>query len=311
MDFDITSGDYRLDVYEILSEEEDDIFYGADLSNLSGLFRMITNELDIDIELPPINNKYLASLGSVVYLNSATRQQTRGYIHGDSAKVAYVMLKYIFSILSDEELVREIIAAFDDDEEGEDRLDGAIGEIIRNISENPYDAIAAIAELCNPAEYPVRTLDYGKELEGSFAKVQYSQYWTKQQADFVADNLDNYIDSILKLLGLKPAGEILRDKVGELYSNETLTSIVTGIRGFLEDMDEDDKILKVLDVDISPWDEIDVGHDWGFVDGDKEGFLASLCAALSPLNNAIGLFLADMDYTIMDGEITVKGYNGY
>jgi hypothetical protein len=75
--------------------------------------------------------------------------------------------------------------------------------------------------------------------------------------------------------------------------------------------DEDDKILKVLDVDISPWDEIDVGHDWGFVDGDKEGFLASLCAALSPLNNAIGLFLADMDYTIMDGEITVKGYNGY
>jgi hypothetical protein len=311
VDFDITSGDYRLDVYEILSEEEDDIFYGADLSNLSGLFRMITNELDIDIELPPINNKYLASLGSVVYLNSATRQQTRGYIHGDSAKVAYVMLKYIFSILSDEELVREIIAAFDDDEEGEDRLDGAIGEIIRNISENPYDAIAAIAELCNPAEYPVRTLDYGKELEGSFAKVQYSQYWTKQQADFVADNLDNYIDSILKLLGLKPAGEILRDKVGELYSNETLTSIVTGIRGFLEDMDEDDKILKVLDVDISPWDEIDVGHDWGFVDGDKEGFLASLCAALSPLNNAIGLFLADMDYTIMDGEITVKGYNGY
>jgi hypothetical protein len=111
-------------VYEILSEEEDDIFYGADLSNLSGLFRMITNELDIDIELPPINNKYLASLGSVVYLNSATRQQTRGYIHGDSAKVAYVMLKYIFSILSDEELVREIIAAFDDDEEGDDKLDG-------------------------------------------------------------------------------------------------------------------------------------------------------------------------------------------
>ena len=64
-------------------------------------------------------------------------------------------------------------------------------------------------------------------------------------------------------------------------------------------------------MDITPWYDVDYGYDWGFEDGDKDAFLRALCDALSPLNNAIGLFLADMDYNIMDGEITIKGYNGY
>lgn len=314
VDFNITDGEYAFDIYEMLSEEEDDILYGADLSNINGLLEMITRRLEINLELPTINNKYFASLGSVVYLNSATRQQTRGYVQGDSAKVAYVILRYIFNILSDEDKVREILAAFSDDEDGEDdedKLEGTVGEIVRNIGANPEDAIAAIVELCNPVEYEVRPLDYGMELEGSYAKVQYSQFWTREQANFIEQNLDTYIDNVLKLFGLKPAGELLRDTLGELYTNDTLTSVITGIRDALLDFDDDGKLMKVLDVDITAWLDVDEGHDWGFTVGDKDAFLTTLCEALSPLNNAVGLFLADMDYNIMDGEITLKGYNGY
>lgn len=307
IDFDIANGEYAFDAFEMLSEEEDDILYGADLSSINGILKMVLKQMEIDVELPPINNKYFASLGSVVYLNSATRQQTRGYIQGDSAKVAYVILRYIFNILSDEELVRAILG----EEEGEDKLDGTIGDIVRNIGNSPEDAIAAIVELCNPVEYDVRGFDYGGPFEGEYPKVQYSQYWTKQQAKFITDHLDTYIDNILKLLGLKPAGELLREKLGELYTNDTLTNIILGARDALESLDSDGKILKVLDVDITPWYDVDYGYDWGFEDGDKDAFLRALCDALSPLNNAIGLFLADMDYNIMDGEITIKGYNGY
>lgn len=314
IDFNITDGTYDFDVYEMLSEDEDGILYGADLSSLTGLVKILTNFLDVDVELPPINSKYLASLGTVVQLDSATRNLTRYYIMGDSAKVSYVALKYIFELLGNEDFIKAVIEEFGDEEDLEDideKLNGTIGDIARNIAANPYDAIAAIAELCNPVEYEVRSLDYGNPLDGEFAKVTYSQYWTKQQATYVSDHLDEYINDILKLFGMKPAGEILREKLGELYTNDTLTSLIIGAREALDELDEDDKILTVLDVDISPWDEIEEGYDWGFADGDKDGFLAALCAALSPLNNAVGLFLADMDYTIMDGEITVKGYNGY
>jgi hypothetical protein len=322
IDFNITEENIAINLYDMLSEEEGDILYNADLSSINGLMQILLDQLDVQAELPSLNNKNLASLGDVVQMDSATRSLTRYYISGDSVKVTYILLNYIFNILGNEEFVTDLLGAFEDDEEPTEpenptepeepaEIDESILAIIRAIASSPEDAIAAIVELCNPVDYSMRTLDYGNPLEAGYAKVQYSQYWTRDQAKYISDNLDDYIDNILKLLGLPTAGDFLRQKLGELYTNETLTTAIITIRDALTGIGSADKILPILDIDISSWEGIEEGHDWGITDGDKDSFLNVLCDALSPLNNAVGLFLADMDYTIMDGQITANGYNGY
>ncbi|MDR1628870.1 MAG: hypothetical protein LBS36_01450, partial [Oscillospiraceae bacterium] len=305
--FGIADKTMQLSIYDSLSEEPDDLLYRADLSSFNGLLQVLLKAADINAELPPINNSNLASLGKLVQKDSATTALTRYYISGDSVKVTHMLLEYLFTIMGDEALFGEILAAIEEDE----TLDEGLSEVFKAIGKSPKDAIAAIVELCNPVEYPLRKLNYGNPLATTQTKVQYSDLWSREHARHITDNLDGYIDNLLNLFGLPAAGELLRETFGELYTNRTLTSVVTGLRDALTDISSSEKILKILNIDISSWQDVEEGHDWGIADGDKDAFLETLCEALSPLNNAIGLFLADRDYTLMDSQITLKGYNGY
>ena len=66
-----------------------------------------------------------------------------------------------------------------------------------------------------------------------------------------------------------------------------------------EDEDEDDEsaildiILQNLGIDFSAWDQYDENYDWGFEDGDREGFMNALYTLLAPLTPVLTTLLAD------------------
>jgi hypothetical protein len=89
-----------------------------------------------------------------------------------------------------------------------------------------------------------------------------------------------------------------------------------------EDEDEDDEsaildiILQNLGIDFSAWDQYDENYDWGFEDGDREGFMNALYTLLAPLTPVLTTLLADNNLNLIVGKnnnpfLALNGYKGY
>ena len=69
-------------------------------------------------------------------------------------------------------------------------------------------------------------------------------------------------------------------------------------------------ILGIVGIDLSSWDEVTEGYNWGFEDGDKDGFAAALTKALTPFTPILATVLADQDLEVL-GVVKANGYPGY
>ncbi|MBR5825942.1 MAG: hypothetical protein IKY78_02540 [Clostridia bacterium] len=127
----------------------------------------------------------------------------------------------------------------------------------------------------------------------------------------------------------------LRDMLAPmLYSNSLLTQLVTKLYSFLQGEDIE-KFVSLLDIDLSPagvsqslkdvkygsvasqlsnlksWEYLNKDAvNWGFTDGDREGFISALSAALSPAEELLGMLLAGGKITLLDS-IEFYGSDGY
>ena len=175
-----------------------------------------------------------------------------------------------------------------------------------------------------------KVLDYTWSF-GDFtaAQVTYTPNLGRDKYQRVVDGIDDLINEFIAEGGKhKTVKEALAP---ELYSNALVTELVCGLYGMFEG--EEMKALgEIMGLSLTPAgfaNELGAGFssakytlsrsakwsnikyiNWGFKDGNKNGFRKALCAALSPLEDLLVMLLAEGKVTVL-GAIDIYGSNGY
>lgn len=152
--------------------------------------------------------------------------------------------------------------------------------------------------------------------------------WTREMAAELAENLTQFINDMLYLLGLEFNGIKISDfntlmyalLGGSIYSDDLLgviTSLLGQIKPLLDKYDPDGAIAgfvkELLDVDLHAWDDYAEGgkyadgREWGFtytkkpdsasVRANSKVFENALCELLSPLSRLLTFVLCENDIT--------------
>lgn len=201
-----------------------------------------------------------------------------------------------------------------DDENGVPQLDPAY----ENVYVSPLDRVSAISGTSG-----------------------YDRYWTKDMAMYVADNLTDVVNNTLLLLGLDlgiPGGTIqsidqLIEVVlpGGLYTNANIAAIagaVLGLTAQLDEIDPDgvirDLLKAALKVDLmalkdyeNMLEAYEAGTgNFGFTDGDRNGFVNALAGLLRPVYPLLRWLLLDESISLffkpdLSDMIKLPGGKGY
>ena len=299
---------------------------------------------DANLVLPTIDQAYLASLGTMNKdVASAGTRGTRNEYVTDKPAALMFLLRYVLSMVGDSDFMDALFALIGQMTGSEIAISDDIMGIITGLGENPDGVICALTELFVPATYEAKELNYLKsdkvpvynedgtiatDEEGneiwvnqSINEVTYSEDWTKDQAQFISDNLSDFVDNMMIILGgadMPGLGEMIRSYIADqFYTNDTINMIVNMVMELLSGIDFD--LISLLDqlvgVDLSSWKAAyeEGNHDWGVTPGDTESFKNGLKTALSPFAPILATLLSGEevnDLTVL-GTVTMKSYAGY
>lgn len=280
---------------------------------------------EANLVLPTINQAMLASQGTLVEAPSGRTGGTRRQLVVDKEATLLAVLRYILPMLGDQDFMDSLFALIGSMTGSEIELGDDIMGILKNLGNNPDNVIAAVTELFVPQEYASKQMSYAfsdaadeaianGEAGAVINNVTYSEDWTKEQAQYISDRLPDFIDNMMLILGGKDTlklSELIKSYITGIYTNETLTSLVLMVKDLLGGLGVDLKpILGIVGIDLSSWDEVTEGYNWGFEDGDKDGFAAALTKALTPFTPILATVLADQDLEVL-GVVKANGYPGY
>ena len=267
---------------------------------------------------------------TIVYDAVPSRTDANNYhIDADEGDMLLFLMRYIFDALQNPAMGGAIAGLLGD---------GGIADIIAPLlaglgGDNADDQIAAIVELFNPKEsnfYAPKKIDWAYKT-GNNPKVTYSDTWTKADAQFIADNFFEYVNDIIRFLGIYDENGklfsiegLLDDLLGGL--NETIysASLLNTIADLLADLpgllgglgldgDMLDMIITLVDselgVNLNAWDYLTEDY-FSFPDGDRQAFVDGLCLLLRPIYPLLGFVLNSEDIELL-GAIGAGGYAGY
>lgn len=162
--------------------------------------------------------------------------------------------------------------------------------------------------------------------------VSYTQNLSKEKFWRVVDGIDELLDQVIAEGGeYKTVKEALSP---EIYSNKLVSTLVCEIYGMLSG-EELKAVGAIAGLDISPaalateltemrfsntryllsrassWKKVNANAlTWGFRNGDKDGFIKAVCAALRPMEDILAMVLCQGKIQLL-GSIDVYGSNGY
>lgn len=162
--------------------------------------------------------------------------------------------------------------------------------------------------------------------------VSYTQNLSKEKFRRVVDGIDELLDQVIAEGGeYKTVKEALAP---EIYSNKLVSTLVCEIYGMLSG-EELKAVGAIAGLDISPaalateltemrfsntryllsrassWKKVNANAlTWGFRNGDKDGFIKAVCAALRPMEDILAMVLCQGKIQLL-GSIDVYGSNGY
>ena len=273
---------------------------------------------EANIVLPTIKQSALAGHGEIVPgVPSLTSKGTRYQLVTDKGDTLLAVLRYVIPLLADSDLVNAVLNIAGDLLGQPIELPDNVKKIIRNIGMNTDNVICAIVELFVPQEYKSSEINFlGKENPGQpINTVNYSFDWSQRKADYLDRNLAEYVDNLVRVLGGTNApslSHVIKSFIkNDVYTNDTVTSIVLFVKEQLKKIDYDLKpMMKAIGIDPTLWTEVEKGYQWGFEDGDKEGFEKALTKALSPFGPYLATIFAGED-TVVLSTARLHGYNGY
>lgn len=324
--WDVVNQDITINLYETLKgiEGVGDLFPINDINTLiPKILKMVAP--DANIVLPTIHQAVLASHGEMVKTTSGRTGGERYALVTDKADTLLAVLRYVLPLLGDQDFLTSVFALIGSITGSQLELSDEVMAILKNLGDHPDRAVAALTELFVPQEYASKQMTYAFSEQADEAiangeagavinNVTYSENWTKEQAQYIADRLPEYIDNMMLILGGKDTlklSELIKSYVTGIYTNETVTKIVLTVKNLLGGLGIDLKpVLGLVGIDLSSWDEVTEGYNWGFEDGDKDGFAKALTEALAPVTPILATVLADEDLEVL-GAVKANGYPGY
>lgn len=321
---------YDLRLRDMVNKDKLDLDF--DISSFSSivsyLVSMFIDNFDSS-DLPLMNAGSLVTYASLE-TNAPTKRLHGSRINfkADTADVFMAVLDYLTRCLGNSDFVDIIWNQFSDGEE----MDGELKKIIESLYTSTSDekgnmALAALIELLNQTEYALEEYKWYDETSGgtvegitpaSFVYLSYSNDWTKQAADYVAENLSEIVESVLKTSGsdININAEVEKG-INSLFTNNNLTKIAKGMSS-LGSMSK--KLLGVikeqLGVDLSvykAYKKLTDDYSWGFADGDRNAFTDALLNVLSPLEPLYGFLFKGEQVHLFEksADVVLYGNEGY
>lgn len=301
------------------------------------------------------------------------------YIDANNADVLIFLLYYVVECLDEPSFlpaIKNLIASLGskDEEASEEEatepaepaedaaeestaLSSILNTVIDNILYNRDDVIAGIAELILPADYSdnIASPDWYEstitktEIDNLDATaipyLKYGNDWTRDKAEYLMDNIDDILASVLKMTGSEETSinALLSDKINGIFTNEALTSVAKSLVGIGGKLDAKlaGILAEVLGLDLRTWAatfpefiEIAEGEEapayedvakltgltyadgvWSvgettLTDGDREAFFKIFCELIAPFAQFAKYLLTGEDLVVLD-TLTVKGYANY
>lgn len=296
----------------------------AIFSDVNALIKMVLGLVapNANLVLPTIDQAYLASLGM---LNENVASGRTGGLRteyvSDKPAVLLAVLRYVLPMLGDQDFMDSLFALIGTMTGSEIVLSDDIMNILKGLGSNPDGVICALTELFVPQEYAAKQYTYKYVNEDPETELQpvntvaYSENWTKEEAQYIADNLDEFVDNMMTILGgadMSGLGDLIRSYIAdEFYTNEMINTLVLTVKELLDSIGLDlAPILALVDIDLSSWDNVTAETDWGVITGDSASFAAGLSKALAPVVPVLAIVLTDRDLSIL-GTVTANGYPGY
>lgn len=315
---------------------------------LDFVFALVAPEANL--VLPTIDQAYLASLGTMNKdVASAGTRGTRNEYVTDKPAALMFLLRYVLSMVGDSQFMDALFALIGQMTGSEIAISDDIMSIITGLGENPDGVICALTELFVPYDdenggYDSEELQYLKsdkvpvynedgtiatDEEGneiwvnqSINEVTYSEDWTKEQAQFITDNLTDFINNMMIILGgadMPTLDQMIKSFIyDQFYTNETINSVIALVMDQIASIGIDTETLvslvnTLVGVDLQPW--VDAyntpNYDWGVLPGDPVTFKEGLKDALSPFAPILATLMSgEKDLTIL-GTVTMKSYPGY
>ena len=179
-------------------------------------------------------------------------------------------------------------------------------------------------------EYKDKVFSPLEDLKGTF-DYGYDEYWTKEKANYVADNLNDFINGLIKLLGveingvnLDDIGGIIEQLIGEnLYTNANAAALAKEVANLVAQFaDYGDGLItealkEVLGVDLTIYEKYaDGNYDFGIETGNREQFTDAIVELVMPLEPILKVILTGEDLKLLvDKEgntaVTIYGGEGY
>ena len=215
-----------IDLYDML---------GFEISDFNEVLKLVTESMGL--ALPPMKQQ------EIIFCSDwGTSPTGRVYLDANKGDLIYWFLNYVISALVPDENGNSLLTAL----LGSDMdpmISGIIEKVVSQITGNQNGALAAIIELLNPVEYDLgsmewleSTFDYNG-IEGaeqmSIVYLNYGNDWTKDKSEYLLDNADALINSVLELLGNESIdlGVMLQDMLGDLFTNANITALVEMLGG--------------------------------------------------------------------------------
>lgn len=256
-------------------------------------------------------------------LASCGTKSADGSIQSDKAATFTVLMRWITDTAK---LNKDSVKNMLGEEAAE--LSGAVDNIM---AKDTDDIIELLVRLLNAEKGEIN--DYVWSFAGfEGAQVNYTANLSKEKFQRVVDGIDELIDQVIAEGG---EYKTFRAAVApEIYSNALVSTLVCEVYKALSS--EDLKAVgAVAGLDITPaalaneltesrfantryalsrassWNKVNPNTlTWGFKNGDKDGFVKALCAALRPMEDIVAMLLCQGKVQLM-GSIDIYGSNGY
>lgn len=299
--------------------------FSSIISYLAGMFVS-----GIDSSSMPVMNAGSLITYASLNKNASTKRVNGNRINftADKADVFMAVLGYLTKCLGNSDFVDLVYKQFSKDPEMTPELKKIIENIYTSVSdENGNMALAAIIELLNQTQYALEDYKWLKAdseagtVEGttpaSKVYLTYSNDWTKKAADYVANNLDAIVSSVLKTAGsdINLSSEI-KNAIGSIFTNSSVTKIAKALSSISLPKKVNELIKSELGVDLSEFEKYkDLADDysWDFEDGDRDGFTNALLSVLSPISPLYGFLFGGENVHLFknSADIVLYGSNGY
>lgn len=233
---------------------------GFEYTNLNELLAFLLETLGMNVELPIINAGEIITCASV-NKNAASQggNGKRVKFTADRADVFYFLLQYIVSAVGDRTFVEDLIEfiayseaelTVDTDGDGEPdapapedietiELPELVYQIINNVHHNPMNALAALVELFVPQEYAKEDIDWVASQydyagidgmnDASIVYLTYGNDWQKSDAEYLIENVDAILESVLEMTGSEQTqiNALIQDGFNNILTNDVITGLIS------------------------------------------------------------------------------------